>query len=57
MLNIALLVCFIMVIFLWLLVLLGAVGGFTVGWLPFFGVLILGIVVFFNARMKMQQQS
>lgn len=52
MLNIVLLVCFVMIIFLWLLVLLGAVGGFAVGWLPFFGVLILGIVVFLNAGIK-----
>lgn len=48
MLATVLLVLFVMVIFLWLLGLLGAIPGAATysPWLAFFGVLILGIVVF-----------
>jgi hypothetical protein len=44
---IVLLVCFTMVMFLWLLTLLGAVGTPNASpWLAFFACLILGIVLF-----------
>jgi hypothetical protein len=46
--SIVLLVCFIVVMLLWLLSLLGAVQGLAPNspWLAFFAVLILGIAVF-----------
>lgn len=48
--SIVLLVCFIIVMFLWLLGLLGAVpnGAAYSPWLSFFACLILGIVVFIS---------
>lgn len=40
------LVCFIMIMFLWLLILLGAFTLGASGWIPFFAVLLLAIAEF-----------
>lgn len=44
-----LLVLFVMVMFLWLLTMLGAVPGAPAHWLAFFACLILGAVVFLTS--------
>lgn len=50
--SIVLLVLFVMTMFLWLLILLGAVGGWDAkysGWLPWFACLFLGAGAFASA--------
>jgi hypothetical protein len=50
--SIILLVLFVMVMFLWMLALLGAIGASASAWLPFFACLILGVVVYFGGPQK-----
>ena len=48
--TIVILVCFVIVMALWLLSMLDAVRGFVTysGWLAFFACLLLGIIIFWN---------
>jgi hypothetical protein len=46
--SIILLVLFVMVMFVWLLALLGAIPAAASPWLPFFACLILGAAVYFG---------